>query len=214
MDIDRYIYVLTDLYFLGLVAVIFWKRSDLRKLILKSGIAGGIIGLLSELWYFKDYWTPPSFFGNTILSPEDFFFGFCIVALGCTGYVFVTSKKLIKTYPARKKTFILIALLSVLALILGTTYLHLNSIYVSCIFFVSSAIYMSIYRHDLFRPSITNGVLLMLLVIPLYLFLIHISPNYVARYSILDHHGHIPEIHGIPFTELLWYLTWGKTLIN
>ena len=85
---------------------------------------------------------------------------------------------------------------------------------------------MSIYRHDLFRPSITNGVLLMLLVIPLYLFLIHISPNYVARYSILDHHGHIPEIHGIPFTELLWYLTWGmfamsaypfysgKTLIN
>ncbi len=210
MGVDRYIYLLLDLYLLVLVGIIAWKRKDLRLLIIKSGIAGGILGLLSEFWYFKDYWTPPSSLGIAVYSPEDFFFGFAIAALAATLYPFLFRKSLERMGENHKIFVILVSLIGAILFFFGTQILTLNSVFVSELLFLLFALAIIRQRTELFIPSIVSGLSLLILIIPIYTILFHyVSPHYVSEYFIVSRSSQTLLIGGVPSVEWFWYFCWG-----
>jgi len=62
LTMERIVYLLLSVPFLVFVGIIYAKRPDLRRFIIRVGVAGGIIGVLSEIWYFPGYWRPINIF--------------------------------------------------------------------------------------------------------------------------------------------------------
>jgi hypothetical protein len=175
------------------------------------GLFGGIAGPLAEVWYFVDYWRPPSIFGIAVLSLEDVLVGFAIAALGSTLYAFLFSKYLKLTYQPQKKITIGLFITGTTLLIVGTSVLHINSVLASCAIFLLCSVVMCTLRPDLIPASASTAVALTLLIIPLYWFLFnYVSPGYFERYWLLGGKPYGIVIAHIPLTELLWYFTWGS----
>ncbi|WP_296697819.1 hypothetical protein [Algoriphagus sp.] len=66
-------------------ALVFWK-SPWKAGMIKVGVAGGLMGMIAEVWYFRDYWRPPTLFGTGIVGIEDFIIGFSLFGVG--GYIY------------------------------------------------------------------------------------------------------------------------------
>src|SRR5258706_14284145 len=92
---ERYIYLLLVLLLLAALTSMLWARRDLRNMGLSVGLAGGLAGLISEIWFFRDYWRPPTLLGVAHISPEDFLFGFAIGALAAVVYPALTRRRLV-----------------------------------------------------------------------------------------------------------------------
>lgn len=186
-------------------------RPDLRRLWIKIGVVGGVLGLFSELLYFKDYWAPPSTSGIAVLSVEDFFFGFGVLALAaciykvCFGFHFVEGQ-----YPSRRRTVGVLFLIGVILLVVFNLGLGVNSILVSTAVFVFCSFVMLLQRPDLWRASIGSAALLTLVITPIYLALDALMPNYIETYWLLA--GTVLDVRliGIPLTEFAWYLSTGS----
>lgn len=63
----------------ALAGVALLIRRDLWPAALWAGIAGGVLEVISEIWYLQDYWAPPTLLASP--APEDFFYGFGTTAL-------------------------------------------------------------------------------------------------------------------------------------
>ncbi len=207
-NMEKYIYLLLSLSVFLTAMYIFWRRTDLRSLLLKMFFLGSILGPLSELWYFQDYWRPQSLFGRAVVSLEDVLFGAGVVGLGSTLYLVILRKKIGKVlYPTRDKTFLFFFLVGFFSLIYFTNYLHINSIFVSSFTMVAITFIMVFMRKDLLSPSLLSGLFLMLYISPIYIFLFDfISPHYAEKYWLITG----GDILGIPLTEFLWYFSWGS----
>src|SRR3989338_5460990 len=72
----QYAYVIGD-FIVGfpIFALIFYLRKDLRREMLVAGLLLGILSLITEYWYLKDYWHPENGVRWRI-SLGDFFYGF------------------------------------------------------------------------------------------------------------------------------------------
>jgi hypothetical protein len=192
-------------------AVIYFFKPALRKKMLKTSIMGGLAGFIAEYWYFKDYWHPPTLLGQTVVSFEDFLFGFTITGLSVTIYQVFFPVTTERTEKNRKKLFGIMFLCGVAAMMILNVLLKYNSIIVSCICFVCFTLLMMYIRPDLMGQAFFSGLLTLLVILPVYLLLFDLlNTGYWDKYWLLARTPLGLRVLGhIPVTELSWYFTWG-----
>lgn len=207
---EKYTYLLLSLYLLFVWLIIFlFLKKESRKILIKTSIVGGLAGLIAELWYFKDYWHPPSLFNNTI-SLEDFLFGFAFTGIAATIYEVIFKKENKKYGKGHKIIFIILFVIGVFSLLLFNNLLKINSIFVSSLAFLIFSLIMVFIRKDLAMRFIMSGILSLLVIIPIYVLLFNfIFPAYWGKYGLLANTTFgIRVIVNVPVTELLWYFSW------
>lgn len=212
MPMDTYTYLLISLLLFVPWLTIYSYGKGLRKKMLKVSIMGGLAGFIAEYWYFKDYWHPPTLMGQSIISIEDFLFGFTIMGIAVSVYEFVFSIKKQSVYKNRRKLFGRMFLVGVLSLMLFNIVLGINSIIVSCAVFAAFTIFILFLRPDLLLQAVTSGVLTVAIVLPVYALLFNvINPAYWDSYWFLARTKlGVTVLGNIPVTELSWYFTLGS----
>jgi hypothetical protein len=208
---DRFVFLLMGLTLLALWSCLWAARADLRSAMLKVSFVGGAAGLVAELWYFRDYWRPPTLAGVARLSPEDALFGFAVTGVAFAAHKTVFGRTLVPGAPRRYPVAAGLGLAGLASLVAGTAALGMNSIFVSSAAFVLSAAAMVALRRDLLRPAAESAALLVAAMLPVYLLLFDVlSPAYWDRYWLLRHTSWgILVLGNIPVTEILWYASWG-----
>lgn len=208
---DKYTYLLLSLFLLAVWFVVFlFLKNEARKILVKASIVGGLAGLIAEFWYFKDYWYPPSLFGNTKISLEDFLFGFAFTGIAATICKVIFRKESKKYIKGHKIIFFIFFVIGVFSLLLFNNLLKINSILVSSFTFLTLSFITVFIRKDLVVQSIMSGILSLLVIIPIYVLLFNfISPSYWDKYWLLANTTFgIKIIGNVPVTELLWYFSW------
>ncbi|WP_116786850.1 lycopene cyclase domain-containing protein [Flavobacterium psychrotrophum] len=210
MDTITYL-LITLLLLLPWLAIYIYKER-LRKKMLKTSFMGGLAGFIAEYWYFKDYWHPPTIMGKSVISFEDFIFGFTITGISVTIYETAFVSAFGKCKKNRKKLFGIMFLCGVAAMIIFNQLLGANSIIVSCTVFMILATVMITLRPDLFRMAILSGLLMIAVVLPVYTLLFDLlNTDYWDDYWLLAHTPlGITVLGNIPLSELCWYFSWGS----
>ena len=208
--LHSYVYMLFVLFLLWIWFVIRYLRKDLRRILWKTSVMWGLTGLIAEFWYFKDYRHPPSVLWHAVVSFEDFLFGFCITGISASLYDLLFTADRI-SYPRSYRYLIGVFFVAgVVMMLVFNNLLGFNSIFVSSFAFLLFAVLMICLRKDLLIPSLSSGILVVLLIIPIYMFFFnYIAPDYRNAYGLMTYHKFGNTVLGnIPFTELLWYFTW------
>jgi lycopene cyclase-like protein len=208
---DRLVFLLMALALLAVWLGLWVARADLRSAMLKVSLVGGGAGLVAELWYFRDYWRPPTLAGVARPSPEDALFGFAVTGVAFAAHKVVFHRAMVPGAPRRYPIAAGLGVLGLAALVAGTAGLRMNSIFVTSAAFVACAAAMVALRRDLLRPAAESAALVVGAMLPVYLLLFDVlSPAYWDRYWLLRHTPWGVLILGnIPVTEILWYASWG-----
>jgi hypothetical protein len=207
---DNYTFLLISVGLLPLWVFIFTVRKDLRKKILLSGFIGGFVGIISEFWYFTDYWRPPQII-NGIPQLEDYLFGFLVTGISVSIYDLVFSRITDKEEKPHKKLTLLLFFIGLVSLLVFNNFLNINSILVSSLTFNTLALVMIYFRRDLLKRAVGTGLLLVIVITPIYVLLFDwVAPEYWAKYWLLAGNSFgITILGNVPLTELLWYFSWG-----
>lgn len=209
-SMEKFLYLLLAFITLIIWGLIYLKRRDLRTKMLLTSIFGAIAGLLAELWYFRDYWKPISLNGEGTMSIEDAMMGFAIVGISTALYDVVSKQKDVETNAEHKQTFLALLAMGSLLMMLGTNMLGWNSVIVSEIIFLLTAAAIVWVRQDLLIPCLLSGVLLTILMMPIYLLIFKgISPSYWQQHWLLAGTPLGKTMLSIPITEIVWYFSWG-----
>jgi hypothetical protein len=198
----KYLYFWGSLIGLVVFVFVYYSRNDLRRRMLRAGVAVGIIGILSEGVFFRDYWHPPLLFHIWRFGGvEDFFFGLAFGGICVVLYDVVFHKRLRKKgYPHYWITTVLI-ISEILAVVTLTG--HINSIYASAIGFIIPAGIIIVMRRDLIPETLLSALLGGAILALVEMILLLMAPTYLERYYYL--YGKAPLIFGVvPFTEFLW----------
>ena len=207
---DQYLYFILSLVLLFLWGVIFWLRTDLRRKMLRAGFIGGVAGILAELWYFTDYWRPPTLTGIATISPEDFIVGFAVTGLAMTVYDVVMRTTDTAGERPQRRAFLILFLCGLLSLLIFGTFLNYNTCIVSEAAFIGAALVICVMRPDLLRVSLLSGALLGLIGFVLYLILFTwLAPDFWQTYWLLADTRLGITLIGVPVTEIAWYASWG-----
>jgi len=208
-DTFMYLIFIALPFFIGAV-VIFILRSDLRRFIIKAGVIGGIVGLISEAWYFHDYWRPPSLFGVATPSIEDFLFGFGIVAFAATLPLVIFNEKRAERTAGSRKRGVLLLLSSLGGIVVLASIFHINSVIVSFLVFGGLGLFILIKRPQSTKKALLTGIILAGIALITYSGIHFFSPNYFTAYYLLSAQPIGVTILGLmPVTEFLWYFLWG-----
>ena len=191
--------------------LIFTYRQDLRKRMLKAGFFAVPFGWVSEIWYFEDYWQPPTTAGVGQFSIEDGLSAFFIVSLSITLFDVFFTEENIKNQKKRVPAFTFLLILGISLMAIFSSLLKFNSIFVTgfACYFVTGIILMM--RPDLWFPALLSGILNALLFILIYIVLFNIIfPEFWKTHWLLNKTQYNLTILGnIPLTEVLWYNSWG-----
>jgi hypothetical protein len=208
---DRFAYLLITIPFLVLLGLIFYKRPDLRRFIIRIGIMGGIAGIISEAWYFQDYWRPQTLLGTGVASIEDFLFGFGVVGLGAALPLFILKQPPVSKTSGRTKRLLIIVIGAVAALVLFTSLLGVNSIVSSYFIFLGIAVAGIVKWPRLWKPMLVSaGGLIVTGAVTYWLVSLTITPGYLEEAYLIHGHALAPIFFGfLPLTELIWFAGWG-----
>lgn len=186
-------------------------RKDLISLTLKLGFLGGVAGLAAELFYFRDYWRPPSLLGIATISIEDFIFGFAIAGLSVVVYpvLFKRTFGSMET-PNRKRMSLLLFVMGACSLLFFNILLAINSIFVTSAIFLVWASVILYLRNDLIKPAVYSTGVISGIVILIYIVLFNfLFPEFWNKYWLLaDTNFGLKVLGNIPATEILWYVAW------
>lgn len=217
---DKHLY--RSLYFLlglcslapGIVA--FWLRRDLRPNVLSVGIFGLVWGPISEYWFSKDYWHPPSIIGHPWL--EDAIYGAGISITGSVIYKLLLRQTHRRDPTAKTGRLLLVEfpLVYVLAMTVFQSCLHVNSIIVSVGVYVVLTVLILVRRPDLVKASVTSALILGLLALAGYAvgldWLVN-GRDFLEQTWLLYGEPLGKTVLGqVPLTEVLWYTGWGLLL--
>ncbi len=208
----KYAYLFFSLYLLFVWLIFFWRlKKESRKILIKISIAGSVAGLIAEIWYYKDYWHPPTLFNNTKVSLEDLLFGFAFTGIAATIYEVILKKESEKYRKGHKIIFIILFFTGIFSLLLFNNLLKINSVIVTTLEFLTFAFIMVLIRKDLAMRFIMSGILSLLLMIPIYVLLFDfLFPAYWDEHWLLvDTTFGMRAIDNIPVLELFWYFSWG-----
>lgn len=208
---DKYLYLIGSLFALLIVAVIFVLRRDMRSFILKAGTLGGLISVVTEYWFFQDYWRIPSTFGVATPSIDDFICGFAFVALGGVLYPFIFKLPFLSSKGRWKKYVLPVLAISLFSMWLFVSVLKVNSIILASALPLALTAIILVKRPDLWRRAVFGATCLGLLSIAVYGVLFGIiSPDYIESYFLLAYHPWNPNPLGfIPLSELMWFISMG-----
>ena len=210
MTMDRYLYLILSLILLSTWGGIFWLREDLRKKMIRASFIGGVAGILAELWYFTDYWRPPTLTGIATISPEDFILGFAVTGIAMTIYDVVLQTTDSAGERPHRRAFFILFLCGLASLLIFGTFLKFNSCIVSEAAFIAAALVMCVMRPDLLKVSLISGALLGLIGFILYLILFTwLAPEFWKTYWLLAGTRLGITLEGVPVTEIAWYVSWG-----
>ncbi len=209
---ESYAYLSLSLSLLALVAILLYFRKDLARRTLKLGLVGGLVGIFSELFYFRDYWQPLSLAGHAKVSIEDFFFGFAVTALAVIIYPVVarTSFSQHPTFPQHRVRYVAIFIASMISMYIFSVLLGINSIFVSYIIFTGVFCLIIYKRPDLIDAAFKSALIFSLISIVFYMVLFNIMfPNVVDKFWLLTGTVWGEKVLGnIPITEILWYFSY------
>ncbi len=210
-----YIFLVVPFLIIWLVLYLV-KKSTRGEQVLMSYV-GAVIGPLSEIIYFKDYWYPESIFsvriGSFPLMLEDVLFGFAIGGIGAVVFEVLFRRNLKRLSTGSQSV---IKIWSAALLFLGTLFAALsfgiNSIYASSLAFLAAAVAILVFRRDLLLNAVGSGACVMLLMFVSYFLLFNLVENAEALLreqwllygTFLD-----TRVAGIPLTEMAWGFTWG-----
>lgn len=209
---DKYAYLLLGLSLAVVLAVLLFRRKDLALKATELGLFGGLVGLLAQAFYLRDYWRPPTVLGANTISVEDFIFGFMITALGTVvypalfGYAYGERK-----HPRQRWLFGLFFAAIFLSLLVFNVYLGVNSIVVSYAAFIILGTIMLIMRRDLLRPATYSTIVMTILMVIIYVMLFGvIAPNFWHNFWLLANtKWGVTILGGVPLTEVIWYMGCG-----
>lgn len=169
-----------------------------------------ILGPISEIWYFADYWHPVTLLSHSAVNIEDLVFSFALggIVFGLYKTAFGLTASEARQYP-RRKWFPLLAVTEVLgALIIFSTYLRFNSVVVTVGAFSLLALLIWFKRKDLVGPSILSGLLTTVIFLLIYQvmfkFVSDLGPEWCKE---CNPSGIV--LYGVNVEELLWDFTWG-----
>lgn len=207
---DKYAYLSLSVLYMLAWAIIYlnnpWKSGMVRV-----GLVGGIMGILAEYWYFRDYWRPPTLFGERIVGIEDYIIGFALFGVG--GYIHSSfTKKEIdfeKQTGARNKDFFILFLIGCGSLTLFSAILGIHSGYITFLTFFLLSVYIWFQRPDLIRLSIISAFATLAVSLAIYYLNFNLLfPHFWDKYGMLDKPVLGYKLLNIPLSEMLWHFTW------
>jgi hypothetical protein len=208
---DKYLYLIGSLVALIFVAIIFILRKEMRPFILKAGLIGGCLSVITEFWFFQDYWVIPSTSGVAIPSIDDFICGFAFMALSGVLYPFIFKLPFVSSRGEWRRFVIPILAISLLSMIIFVSFLGVNSIILASAIPFGVTAYVLIRDPSLYKRALFGAAFLAVLSILTYGVLFGlISPNYIDNYFLIAHHPLNPNPLGfIPLSELMWFIAMG-----
>ena len=212
---EEYAFFYLCLCYVPIWLYIFFKRKDLRKKLIRTSIAGGIIAPFTDYFHFRDYWIPPSIIDLEYAYFEDVLMGALIISVVSTIYETVFKLKLIP-YRKEKKlqhTFYVMFVVSFVVVYVLTGVLKINSIFIYSSIYILYAFIMLYFRRDMLRESLVTALLSwciqLVFYIPLFTFY---SPTYWRKYYLLANTKYDITFLNIPLTEMLYFITMGLTI--
>ncbi|EAZ82723.1 lycopene cyclase domain-containing protein [Algoriphagus machipongonensis] len=207
---DKYAYLCLALMYLIAWAIVFWK-NPWRKGMLKVGIAGGLMGMIAEVWYFRDYWRPPTLFGIGIVGIEDYIIGFALFGVG--GYIYSSFSKREIDYNRTSKPvtweFWYLFLGACVLLSIFTIGFGIHSGYVTFLIFFAISIFIWTKRPDLIRVSLISAFATLAITLIIYYINFNVLfPHFWDEYGMLDEPFLGVKFFNIPFSEMVWHFSW------
>jgi len=191
--------------------LIFLKRKDLQKLIIFNSLLFSVLGIIFEYFFWiKDWWQPYTI-TNTRVGIEDLILGFSNGGIAASLYFYIFNKKLITPNLISKQRLNLL-----IGLIIASIIFFFILVYIIRIFsfwatiIVSFVFYMvlALFTKTLIQPSILNGILLVILVVPIFLSMILVTPDFVEKTWILKNLLGI-KFMGVPIEDYVFYFLCG-----
>ena len=203
-------YLAVSVALLIIALILLYLRKELSKVVIKYGVLGGFSAIVIELFYFRDYWRPPTLIGVGRISIEEFIAGFAISIITILSYAVVTGSTYKKSLPAQKPYLYVFSVVTLLSFITLNLWLGVNSILVSYIIFWSLSGLIIYQRKDFIRVAIVSAVFVTSLATILYiLFVGAFSPSFWDKYWLLAGSRWDLRIFSfMPITEILWFATW------
>ena len=209
----QYTYFVGDLILLAVWLLLFLWRKDIRKEMLYLSPFFGIIGLLTEHYYIRDWWKPLTITGTPI-GIEDFLFGFGIGGLAAVIYEEIFKKKArirkVNKIKEKQRNLNIGLLIGLMALIfVGTiSILNFNTFEASLSALLIPTLIIYIKRKDLIIDSLATAVVITLLSILGYSILNLISPGFIEEFWLFQNIGKI-LVFRIPLEEIIWFFLIG-----
>lgn len=199
----RYIYLIVTLLFLIPWALLYWHRKDLRKEMIAMGIIAALFSFAGAFFWTADWWRPETITGTRV-GVEDILLGISNGGIAAVLYEEIFRRRLYKRDNKKhKKGAILIFIISPL-FFLTAIFLGLTSFYASAMSLIFVSLILVYLRKDLLISSLINGLLMVLVVLPVYYFLIIFSTDFVEKTYFLDKLSGV-TITRIPIEELIFY---------
>jgi len=207
---DKYAYLILSLLYMIAWAIVYWK-NPWKSGMIKVCAVGGIMGVIAEVWYFRDYWRPPTLFGEGMVGIEDYIIGFALFGVG--GYIHSSfTKKEInydKQTPAKNWNFFVLFLLGCGSLTLFSIGLGIHSGYVTFLTFFLLSVYIWVQRPDLIGLSLISGFATLAISFLIYYINFNLLfPDFWDKYGMLDEPILGFKIANIPLSEMLWHFSW------
>lgn len=204
----QYFYFIGITLFVPLWVALFLKK-DSRKDMVITGIILGVFAVLIEYLYARlDYWHPLYLFNN--FRFEDFYYGFIFGGISSELYslIFNTRNSIKPRYKENKKMVILFIVIILLSFFVLINIFHMNSIVSHIIPPLFVGIIVSIYRRDLIKLQLFNGLFMAIITVMMFFILMLINPNIFNDYWMLKNLTGIYFIK-IPIEELLFAFSLG-----
>ncbi len=207
---NKYAYFVGTVIFFIPWIFLFMYRKDLRKEMVVMSTLFAIASVVSAyLWWTVDWWRPQTITGTRV-GIEDFLLGFSNGGIAVVLYEEIFKKRLYK----RKKEHthntgaIIIAMFCFLIISILFYSFHVTSFAACAVGLIVATTCLMYFRKDLILTSLFNGLLMILVTIPVYYFLILFSPGWVEKTWLFSHLTGI-KITGIPLEDLIFYFLLG-----
>ena len=207
---STYSYFFGSLFAFVVVLLIIVFYPSYRKEMIIVGTIVAIIGVISEYWFFRDYWRPQLLLRFGILGGvEDLLFGFSAGASSSIVYhLFFIRKKALKLTEARNWIYLLAILNCLLVFIFLNEISGINSIFASAISLLLTSIFMISIRRDLIMNSLFSGLIFGLVLTLCEGALLIFMPQYLTEYYALN--NQFPVLFNVfPLTEFIWGISFG-----
>ena len=174
-------------------------------------------GVISEIWYFADYWEPEIALPLPYIGGvEDLLFGFSIGGIGAFVYESVFVRGICKCSEKELKRewflFVFFAITGTSMIVLNNV-LGINSIFASSIGMIIVATIMLYIRPDLIPNALGSAVMVAGVMFVIYYLGQEAFPSaHTWMTSIWKLYGTSQGVvlfKHIPWTEMLWGLSWG-----
>lgn len=189
--------------------LLYWHRKDLRKEIWFMSIAIAIGSFVTGyIWWTVDWWRPYTI-TETVVGIEDILLGFATGGIAVVLYEEIFRKHIYqRKHDHHAIGAICLALLLVFIISILFWKFHFTSFVASTIGMIAISFILISLRKDLLFGAFINGILMILVMLPIYYLLETISPGFIEATWLFNFLSGI-KITGIPIEEFVFWFLFG-----